>query len=274
MRTGLLSLAAGIAIGLPVAQPAVAQAVPDIFVAAAAGSSLDLFETFVDYQESLLPSGTAAASIGAPFGPAPATGVYGNATTVFGQNAAGAFVRGQGELAVASFSYWTDQFTPTGGSGTGAAATSVTLTGTIDPGILSVAVYALFVSTTPLNDDEKLLAALEEVLLGGTPTDPQSVIATTVTNFGSTPITATGSYTFTYGVPFYFASVLGTFAGFDAGVDLLNTANVGITLPNQPAIGLSGTVYVAAIPEPGTWAMMLAGLALLAFVASRRVGRA
>jgi len=30
----------------------------------------------------------------------------------------------------------------------------------------------------------------------------------------------------------------------------------------------------AAVPEPGTWAMMLAGLALLAFVASRRVARA
>jgi len=274
MRTGLLGLAVSIAIGLPVASPSVAQTVPDIFVAAIAGSSLDGFNTFVDYQESLLPSGTATASIGAPFGASPAMGVYASATTVFGQNAAGAFVRGQGELLVASFSYWTDQFTPSGGMGTGTAATSVTLTGTIDPGAFAVAVYSLFVSTTPLNDDEKLLAALEEVLFTGTSTDPQSVISTVVTNFGSTPITATGSYSFTYSVPFYFASVLGTFAGGDAGVDLLNTAKVGITLPNQAAVGLSGTVYVAAIPEPGTWAMMLAGFALLAFVASRRVARA
>ena len=274
MRTRLAGLAVGVALGFQVSHSAVAQTVPDIFVAAAAGSSLDLFETFQDYQESVLPSGTATAQIGVPFGPAPATGVYAKATTVFGQNAAGAFVRGQGELAAAAFSYWTDAFTPTGGSGTGAAATSVTLTGTIDPGVLSVAVYALFVSTTPLNDDAKLLAALEEVLLGGTPTDPQAVISTVVTNFGTTPITSVGSYTFTYGVPFYFASVLGTFVGFDAGVDLLNTANVGITLPNEVARGLSGTVYVNAVPEPGTWAMMFAGLALLAFVVRRRVARA
>jgi hypothetical protein len=273
MRTGLVGLAVGVAVGFHVAHSAVAQTVPEIFVSAAAGSSLDLFETFEQYQESLLPSGTAAAEIGMPLGPAPASGFYGKASTVFGQNAAGAFVRGQGELAVSSFSYWTDLFTPTGGSGMDTATTSVTLTGTIDPGLLSVAVYALFVSSTPLNDDEKLLAALEEVLLGLTPTDPQAVISTVVSNFDVTPITAVGTYSFTYGVPFYFASVLGTFAGFDAGVDLLNTADFGITAPGTLMTG-SGTVYANAVPEPGTWAMMFAGLALLAFVARRRVARA
>jgi hypothetical protein len=39
------------------------------------------------------------------------------------------------------------------------------------------------------------------------------------------------------------------------------------------AAGILG-LDVAAIPEPGTWAMMFAGLVLLAFVARRRVRRA
>ncbi|GAB4168991.1 MAG: hypothetical protein OHK0026_05680 [Rhodocyclaceae bacterium] len=47
-------------------------------------------------------------------------------------------------------------------------------------------------------------------------------------------------------------------------------------LPSNPNLiagyGLSGTITVAAVPEPGTWAMLFAGLAVMGLVARRHAG--
>jgi hypothetical protein len=254
------------------ATAAVAQ-VPDIFVGAAAGTSEDLFENFIGYQESILPSGTATAQVGALPGPGDTTGIFARAETTFGTNRAQALALNQIELAAAAFSYWTDSFTVVNGPGTGTANVSVTLSGSIQPGLLTTAVYALFVSTAPLNDDEKLLAALGDLILGIPSTDPAVVISHVASNFDTAPIVLTGTYGYTYGTPFYLAGVLGTIAAFNGDVDLFNTAQFGISTLGAIDTG-SDTIYAAAVPEPGTWAMMFAGLVLLAFVARRRVRRA
>lgn len=266
------NLAAALLCASGFATAALAQ-VPDVFVGAAAGTSVDVFETFDLYQESILPSGTATAQVGALPGPGDMTGIFARAETTFGTNRAQALALNQIELASAAFSYWTDSFTVTNGTGPGAANVSVTLSGSIQPGLLTAAVFALFVSNAPLTDDEKLLAALEDLIQGIPPTDPAVVVSHVATNFDTTPILLTGAYGFTYGTPFYLAGVLGTLVAFNGSVDLFNTAQFGISASGAIGTG-SDTLYPAAIPEPGTWAMMFAGLALLAFVARQRVRRA
>ena len=109
-------------------------------------------------------------------------------------------------------------------------------------------------------------------------------------------VTLHGTLNFTYGEAFYLigglgVSVLGdgleSFCSFDIGVtctipkdgtgattlDFSNSANlVNIALPvGATASFASGAAYnVTAVPEPGEWLMLLAGLGLVGWRARRR----
>lgn len=248
---------------------------PDSFLAASAGTSVDLFETFALYQESIIPSpgiGPALAEVGAPqVGTDPF--VRAKAETNYGVNKALAQISGQGPLLVASgISYWTDSFTAMGGGGV--ATVSSTLTGTIGPDLLATAVYVLLATNdaTLFKDDDRLLGAVDDLILGIEPTDFTVVFSHVATNFDSTPIVLTGAHPYTTD-PFYMASLLATLAYGEGQVDLSNSVQFGITASTPLAYG-SGTLYPAAVPEPGTWAMLMAGLLLLAVAARRRVSQA
>lgn len=111
-------------------------------------------------------------------------------------------------------------------------------------------------------------------------------------------ITLTGTLDFTYGEAFYLIGALGTnilndgletFCHFDISgelcvptpkdgtgattLDFLDSALLaGIVLPEGATFAsASGTAYpVTAVPEPGEWAMLLAGLGLVAWRARRK----
>ncbi|MEW5966317.1 MAG: PEP-CTERM sorting domain-containing protein [Pseudomonadota bacterium] len=111
-------------------------------------------------------------------------------------------------------------------------------------------------------------------------------------------VTLTGTLDFTYGEAFYLIGALGTnvlndgletFCSFDISgdpcvptpkdgtgattLDFLNSALLaGIVLPEGATFAsASGAAYnVTAVPEPGEWAMLLAGLGLVAWRARRR----
>lgn len=108
-------------------------------------------------------------------------------------------------------------------------------------------------------------------------------------------VTLEGTLEFTYGEAFYLIGGLGTtvigdvltsFCSFEIGcteppkdgtgtttLDFANSAHlVGIVLPAGASASFdSGTAYnVTAVPEPGEWAMLLAGLGLVGWRARRR----
>jgi PEP-CTERM motif len=93
-----------------------------------------------------------------------------------------------------------------------------------------------------------------------------------LTNCTGTVSTPTG--TFVNSAPLINLGPTVQVAGF--GPDLLNAGSYFLQLSGavpagQPAIAYTGTITVAAaVPEPGTWAMMLIGFAGLAFASSRR----
>lgn len=178
----------------------------------------------------------------------------------------------QGGYAAFAGAMFTDGFTITGGTGT--AFTSTSLSGVIGPNADSLMAYAVLKSSAPFNDLDVLTNQLLYILATGQLPPGLELVQAAVASPGVPPSPlAQGSYTYQSGDTVYLAGVLLTYAEQNGSAVFSNTATFGIT-PGGPLTTTSGFVYAQAVPEPGTWAMMFAGLALLAFVARRRVARA
>lgn len=159
--------------------------------------------------------------------------------------------------------------------------------------------HVMFAS--PYNDTAALAGLFAPSIDGSTPPD-ESVLfgASLILKPGSGQVintTLTGTFNFNYGEAFYLTSVFNAdlintslftpFCPFSnecpaplmvdgtgaTTLDFSNSANlVGIVLPEGATASFaSGNDYnVTAVPEPGEWLMMLAGLGLVAWRARRR----
>lgn len=80
-----------------------------------------------------------------------------------------------------------------------------------------------------------------------------------------------GEFTFEYDKPFQLMATLNTSAANGGMADLsLTSLGSSLLLPVGSQMLSASGLYVQAVPEPETWAMLLAGLGLVGFAARRR----
>lgn len=196
------------------------------------------------------------------------------ATTDFGQNRAYAKAVNPsgGSEQIGALSMWSDQFTISGGTGSGTAQVSAALSGSLAEADYSVYVYALLKSEDPLLPGDlfaflpfSIPPAGSSLLLGA--------YADSRMASGPVHIVLGNSFDFTYDSPFFLTGVLAVGANANGAVDFSNTAVFGLTVGSGEQVNtVSGTAYesVQAVPEAQTWAMLLAGLGLLGLRLRRR----
>lgn len=200
------------------------------------------------------------------------TGFISTAQTNFGINQATSGTTAN-TLAYAG-SLWWDQYTISGGSGAGSASFSAALDGSLtSSGLAGAGVgYVLAVSSTlptSFDIDFSTLNVLDtsnwldsQLAAFNTP-GGANVLAYYVDGVSGNDLKAidelySGSFAFTYDTPFYIGAALLTGAGGNSG-----TANFSHTATFNIGLSAGDTLMVASVPEPGEWAMLLAGLGLI-----------
>lgn len=180
-------------------------------------------------------------------------------------------------------SLWWDQYTISGGVGTGSTDFSAALAGNMSSaGSAGAAVgYVLMVSTVvPAAFELDFSSLVASNTLGwvesqiGDLSAGSTVLASYVDGVFYGPDEAfaqayAGSFDFTYDSPFYIGALLITAAGGSAG-----KAGIASTAVFTLAANPDDVVTVAsAVPEPGQWSLLLAGLGLVAWRVRRQAGK-
>jgi len=217
---------------------------------------------------------------------------YATARTDFGSNGF-AVQTVANSLGAGAGSIWSDGVVVGGGSGAGVLTVSAQIVGSISG--QADLTYALFASTVAF-DAQAIVAYFDQhdfdpqlpnaarllytQIAGGcgTPTASAACGHGLLENVtGPVNLTLVQSVQFTYGATYYLASVFGgdvSDAGPGGSASFLNSATVGITYPLNAvptyASGVPANFYPQAVPEPGNWLLLGAGLAFLG-VAARRL---
>lgn len=205
------------------------------------------------------------------------------AMTTMGVNRAEAIATLPGSPAgqANALSLWFDKFTMTGGSGSGSARVSATVTATIQDDFKARGLYYLL-KLTP----EQLLdiqsrspeSLATEYFTSGIPSSMVVISARRTESNGPVNVNATlkGTLAFEYDQPFYLASMLMVEAQEMGAISAINSVHFGLSLVDPLASydSDSNTVYAAFVPEPETYALILAGLGMVAAgVRRQRKGR-
>lgn len=215
--------------------------------------------------------------------------VYGKFRAAFGSNGFDVQVTGGLDRDVAGGSIWTDGFVVTGGSGSGTLNLSTRIAGSVSG--QAEMNYALFVSNQrfdlptildgvdasvgfwalQLPDAVRVLHSGVANRCGMSHASSECGHVPFENHQGPLEVTLTGSAPFTFGQTLYVASLFGGEVGaFGGTANFFNSATFGITAPAGATLAsISGSQYVAAVPEPGAWVLFLAGACLLV-VSGRR----
>lgn len=179
------------------------------------------------------------------------------------------YATGLGSSEAYATSSWSDWFVISGGTGLGMASFNALLNGNLKSAASGSANVSLSVS----------YSTGVSCYYGYTPCTPadryQTLISQNISLSGlsrSTLLqTVEGEFTFAYDRPFQLAAVLnvGTANGGQADVSL-DTLSHSLVLPQGVSLQSASGLYVQAVPEAETYAMMLAGLGLVGFAAARR----
>lgn len=233
------------------------------------------------------------ASIVSAVGPSEQALVDTFARTRHGEHTLGAYAYSIGDYAYTrAFSVWDDEWTFTGGSGAGTATLTFDLLAALNGTGGGQAGLFLYVFTTPY--DVPALADYHAILNAGLDygianTHPSSVhTAYSLLEQQSTGLrvvdsTLTVNVGYTYGEALHIRVLAGAYAyvpggSSEASVSLFDDtlALRGISLSAGSAMaaasGQINAYNVSTVPEPRTWAISLAGLAILAVAARRGAG--
>jgi len=202
-----------------------------------------------------------------------------SAMTTMGVNRAEAIATLPGSAAgqANALSLWFDKFTVTGGSGSGSARVSATVTATIQDDFKARGLYYLL-KLTP----EQLMdiqsrspeSLATDYFTSGIPSSMVVISARRTESNGPVNVNATlkGTLSFEYDQPFYLASMLMVEAQEMGAISAINSVHFGLSLVDPLASydSDSNTVYAASVPEPETYALILAGLGVVAVGARRQ----
>lgn len=178
------------------------------------------------------------------------------------------WVAGNGSSAAGASSTWSDGFVISGGTGTGTASFASILNGVLSSGKNGSASFSLNIGYTPNTNCYWYYSC-------GEADSSQTLVSQNFGLSGKGKSTLgqelEGEFTFAYNKPFTLTAVLGVNAVNGGMADFtLTSLSDSLALPVGSRLLSSSGLYVQAVPEAETYAMMLAGLGLVGWVTKRR----
>jgi hypothetical protein len=176
---------------------------------------------------------------------------------------------GYGSSSASATSSWSDWFVISGGTGLGTASFMAQLDGKLQSTANGSASFGLNVgystntycyywyNTCSAADQSQTLVSQNTSLSGKSKTTLSQGIE--------------GEFTFAYDTPFQLTATLNVGASNGGLADVsFDTLSHSLVLPQGVTLQSASGLYVQAVPEAETYAMMLAGLGLVGFAAARR----
>jgi len=176
---------------------------------------------------------------------------------------------GYGNSSASATSTWSDWFVISGGTGLGTASFMAQLDGKLQSTANGSASFGLNVgystntycyywyNTCSAADQSQTLVSQNTSLSGKSKTTLSQGIE--------------GEFTFAYDTPFQLTATLNVGASNGGLADVsFDTLSHSLVLPQGVTLQSASGLYVQAVPEAETYAMMLAGLGLVGFVVARR----
>ncbi|MDP2029881.1 MAG: PEP-CTERM sorting domain-containing protein [Thiobacillus sp.] len=173
---------------------------------------------------------------------------------------------GNGSSAAGASSMWSDWFVISGGTGTGTASFASMLDGVLSSGKNGSASFSLNIGYTPSTNCYILCSEAD---------NSQALVNQSFSLSGKGKSTLEqeleGEFTFAYDKPFALTVMLGVNAVNGGMADFtLTSLSDSLALPVGSQLLSSSGLYVQAVPEAETYAMMLAGLGLVGWATKRR----